>query len=317
MKYKIPPQLHKKLIEMEKKIQKYKGKRRNYDGEYHVKIPEVTSKNGALECASDFVRMEMTEKQGRHVVATKKIVPGELVAVEKPYTAILLREFFDTHCFHCFQSSYNLIPCFNCTLVMYCSVECRETSMRNHQYECPFLLTLLKLGVTKLEFLALRVVISARNYYENAASLNGPGDGTYRSGRYQEIHQLMTNQDKRGPSDVFKRSTTAAVFYHLFLSTSFFDQFPEGKLDEAKRFICENLLRHLQTAPTNMHEIAELNGTISSEEGKQKHVHVHLSSTREARVPARFSRIWPILTIAGKEQKLRGAEHGGTFLSKT
>lgn len=254
---------------MEKKVLKHKGKKTNTETEeYFTKLPELTSKSDTFDCASDSIKLEYTSELGRHIVATKTILPGDIIAVENPYSAILLTEFFYTHCFHCFKNSYNLIPCLNCTLVMFCSVECRETSMKNHKYECPFLLTAVKLGVTKLQFLAIRVVICSRNYYESIKDFTNLENGKYHSGRYQEIHNLVSNQDKRTPSDIFKRATTAAVFYNILLITNFFDQFPNEKMDEVKKFISENLLHHLQTAPSNMHEIAELNGTTTSEEGK-------------------------------------------------
>lgn len=248
---------------------KHKGKKNHQiHEEYFTKLPDLVSKSDIFDCTSDSIKMEYTSELGRHIVATKNISPGEIIAIEKPYTAILLTEFFNTHCFQCFKSSYNLIPCLNCTLVMFCSNDCRETSMRHHQYECPLMLTLVKLGVTKLQFLALRVVICSRNYYENAQDFKDSPEGKYHSGRYQEIHNLVTNQDKRTAADIFKRATTAAVLYNILLVTNFFDQFPTEKMENAKKFIAENLLRHLQTAPSNMHEIAELNGSVSSEEGK-------------------------------------------------
>lgn len=255
---------------MEKKALKHKGKKSHHEDHdnYFTKIPELKTKSEIFDCASNSIKLETKAELGRHIVATKQILPGEIIAIEKPYSAILLTEFFCTHCFQCFKSSFNLIPCLNCTLVMFCSVECRETSMRHHKYECPFLLTLVKLGVTKLQFLALRVVICARNYYENCSNLKILENGKYFSGRYQEIHYLVSNQDKRTASDIFKRATTAAVFYHILLSTNFFDNFSNDKLDDVKHFVAENLLHHLQTAPSNMHEIAELNGTTNSEEGK-------------------------------------------------
>lgn len=263
MKYKISGQLHKKLVEMEKKAMKHHKKATHE--EYFTKIPEIVDKSKYFDCAANCVELKQTENLGRHLVATKNIEPGDVIAVEKPYTSILLTEFFNTHCFNCFKISYNLIPCLNCTVVMFCSTECRESSMSLHKYECPFLLTLVKLGVSKLQFLALRVVISARNYFDKDLTL--PND-KYESGRYLEIHHLISNQDKRTPSDLFKRAINAAVFYHILLSSHFFDQFSDDKQDEVRRFVAANLLHHLQTAPSNMHEIGELNGINNSEEGK-------------------------------------------------
>lgn len=212
--------------------------------------------------------MKCTEDMGRHLVATKRIEPGDIIAVEKPYTNILLYNFYLTHCHHCLQVSYNLIPCYECPLTLYCSKTCRDDAWkRYHQYECSLLDTLHSIESTKLQLLALRVVLCARKDFPQILKdeiIDGE-DSKYKSERYKEIHDLVTNEEHRPVNELFARSTVAAVLFHLLHSTSFFDDLNDGiDVEEIKKCTAGLLLRHLQTAPSNMHEISEFQGNIEN-----------------------------------------------------
>lgn len=269
----ISPQLAKKLSEMEKKASKIKQKPSENINAYHDTAPQLKNPNKKFECAENSIEMGRSEILGRHLLAKQRIETGEVIAIERPYKAVLLPEFRNTHCSECLKAAYCLLPCSFCPHHMFCSQQCAETSINEKRYECPIYSTLLRLRVGKLQLLALKVVVAARNYFEKP-----PRDDVseiYKSARYSEIHHLASNQDKRATSDLFERSTTAAVLYHLLLEhTPLFVEFPEEKQEQVRRFIAGNLLHHLQTAPTNMHEIAELSGSASSENGKYLPVEV-------------------------------------------
>ncbi|KAG8236842.1 hypothetical protein J437_LFUL017126 [Ladona fulva] len=115
-------------------------------------LPTLSGKkNDEVFCASNAVKIHFSEEFGRHVVATRNIIPGDVLAVEAPFASILLPEFYTSHCYHCLRRSWSLIPCEHCCNVMYCSEECRKNSwLRYHEKECSILYYILQLDIDLL-----------------------------------------------------------------------------------------------------------------------------------------------------------------------
>lgn len=194
---------------------------------------------------------------GRHVVATTQIKLGDIIAIEKPYAQILLKDHLQDHCYSCLELCYNLIPCDNCVYAMYCSTKCQETSWNlYHKYECPLLSTLYHLEVSKLTLLALRIAIMARNNYHEIDTYTLPNP-LYRSQCYEEIHFLATNTHLRKSSDLFPKATTAAVVEYIMKEGSLFHR-DLNNSEKCASIFRELIMRHLQTGPTNFHEICEI-----------------------------------------------------------
>ncbi|KAG4077048.1 hypothetical protein HA402_016035 [Bradysia odoriphaga] len=95
--------------------------------------------NAKLPCLSDCLELRVNKKFGRHIISTRNLNVGDIVAVTE-FSFI----FFDKrarlhHCSHCTKSStkLNLIPCSGCAKAMYCSTECMTKDKNKfHQYEC-------------------------------------------------------------------------------------------------------------------------------------------------------------------------------------
>lgn len=65
--------------------------------------PKLPGKHNQLyPAASEAVEIDFDETKGRFAVATKDIVAGETVLVEKPHSGVLLGEYSKTHCQNCF-----------------------------------------------------------------------------------------------------------------------------------------------------------------------------------------------------------------------
>ncbi|XP_044252516.1 SET and MYND domain-containing protein 4-like [Tribolium madens] len=229
----------------------------------HEAIPIVTNNNPRIQSASDCIAVQEEENWGRFVVATRDIKIGEVLAVEKPFVVFVVNEFLN-HCHECTSLCYNLIPCKTCTQAMYCSESCRDYAFdKYHKYECPILATLRFLQFDKLKLLALKIALLVRNRYNEIDNLGKTLD-FYRSDCYKEIHNLVSNTTKRSVSDLFERATAAALIYDLVKThTKFFTDFNETTFKEV-------LLLHMQTGPSNFHEIVELvpnsSGTYEPEE---------------------------------------------------
>lgn len=222
-------------------------------------MPTLTyGPNNLIECASNCVEINFERKSGRHIVTTRNIEVGDVIAIEKPFSQILLKENYLTHCYNCLKPCSNLIPCDNCPLILFCSENCKITSWNScHKYECPILASLLDLKVNKLTLVALKIcmsVESSTNEFNKDDTLKG---SLYKSQNYHEVHNLIANTDARTTSDLFERAVTAAIIFELLQKhTQFFKR--EWDADSRKNIFKELLLLHMQTGPSNFHEISEL-----------------------------------------------------------
>lgn len=125
-------------------------------------LPFVESCNNEIPCASDAVAIKYNEHYGRHVVATRDIYPGEIIAIEKPYTLMLTQENVRTHCSNCLKVCWASIPCTYCTYAMYCSEECKSIEWKKcHDIECAVFPVLTKDQCYNLDLLSVRLAILA------------------------------------------------------------------------------------------------------------------------------------------------------------
>nr|CAH7755733.1 unnamed protein product [Callosobruchus chinensis] len=220
---------------------------------YHQNIPCIPEgiRNKHITCATNSVEIKENNELGRHIIATKDIQLGEVIAVEKPFCHILVDK-FSSHCRECLKLCYNLIPCQNCTEALYCGKNCKDKADRHHQYECKLLKTFVILGMDKMKMFAWKIALIVKDIYDKIRNQDFVEDGIYRSDRYEEIHNLVGNYEKRSVSDMFGRCVTAAIIYHLMKQTSFFTT------EDDKGMFQNLLLKHLQTAPCNFHQIFEM-----------------------------------------------------------
>lgn len=115
-----------------------------------------------LPGASDLLEIRETAAAGKHAVAAKEILPGDVLVVERPLAGCLLPEHFGTHCQHCFQRFRAPIGCPDCSSVAFCGKGCRDAALASyHKYECKILALLIGSGMSVLSYLALRMVTQA------------------------------------------------------------------------------------------------------------------------------------------------------------
>ncbi|XP_014279154.1 SET and MYND domain-containing protein 4 [Halyomorpha halys] len=254
-------------------------------------LPQLTlGPNPNLQSGSNAIEVEYSSSMGRHIVAKVDISPGDVLAVEKPYSSVPLPSSYFFFCFYCHKRCHSLLPCFHCTLVFFCDEKCRTNCWEeSHSIECNILPSLLMLGCDKLELLALRVLIKAT---EKGSKLNqlatslseiesfdkpsrkGFIDNVYFSDSYKSIHNLEGNTDLRNVSYLFGRSLFAACILHILdVNTNFFQKgsvdkvFVQRKLQELeeegnlrwdKVFAGGLILKYLQSMASNAHEISEM-----------------------------------------------------------
>lgn len=100
-------------------------------------LPDVEDPNEEVPCASDALAIRYSKELGRHLVATRKIDPGEVLAVEEPFSLILTPENLYTHCSRCLKISWAMLPCEHCVTAMYCEKYCKDRAWDEyHEIEC-------------------------------------------------------------------------------------------------------------------------------------------------------------------------------------
>lgn len=317
------------LLEYPKKIYDKLMKRKEMCKEALKVKPDVELNETALlemECekdqryvgASTKLEVFFTNEMGRHVIAKKDIKVGEILAQEDPYFCLLLKQQLICACSYCLSRNMNLLPCDHCALALYCSVECKEKAWREyHSVECPLMVTLLQMDFTKLELLALRTTIKARQDHENwndlfktieaaDANYNSEFRGhvkindqwIFDSKYYASIHTLATNIEKRSVSDIFQKSVTAVVFLRfLEMHTNFLNGDGEEDKERIRSTVAGLLLLHLMTSPTNMHGIStnveSKNGTFVDDTSLASAPYAFLSLLNHSCAPnvVRFSKL--------------------------
>ena len=72
----------------------------------------------------------------RYVSAKQNVNCGDIVAIETPYSCVLLPSYNKTHCSECCKRVSTLpYPCQQCRNVVYCSHTCQEKSWESyHKY---------------------------------------------------------------------------------------------------------------------------------------------------------------------------------------
>nr|XP_056720977.1 SET and MYND domain-containing protein 4 [Euleptes europaea] len=127
---------------------------------------EPWEENSRISCTSGAVSLQVSPNKGRHLVAARDVLPGELLVKEEAFASVLrpgkglllrgsaekkLNEPFeneDLHCHCCLRQLLASIPCQGCSYAKYCSQMCSQLAWENyHRRECSLGGLLLTLGV--------------------------------------------------------------------------------------------------------------------------------------------------------------------------
>ena len=211
-----------------------------------------------------------TEDAGRFIKASRDILPGEVVVVEKPYASVLMEAQKLEHCHHCTKYTASSIPSDCCSSVVFCDEGCKQKAQSYHKYECEVLPTLHKAEVGKFGLLALRclssthgtVLTAARDDSskvetcvgaDNQCQLGCNPEGKYCADDYQTIYNLVGHSSNRSRNDILKKCILASYISVLLATHSTYNKDMSLTVSQAASI----LLRHLQSLPCNAHEISE------------------------------------------------------------
>ena len=103
---------------------------------YDQQLPSFSRQTEA-PCASSAISIKYNDAEGRHIVANRKIQPGEILVLEKNYCQVVDFECQYLFCAHCMKFTWSSIPCDQCIYSLYCSEKCKvEAWNRYHSFEC-------------------------------------------------------------------------------------------------------------------------------------------------------------------------------------
>ncbi|XP_064093426.1 SET and MYND domain-containing protein 4-like isoform X2 [Macrobrachium nipponense] len=111
-------------------------------------IPKLVEPSSIIPCVSSSCKIAYMQEKGRHIIASKKINPGDVILVEKAYCSSLSLDRLATHCSTCLRECLAPLPCPYCTMVVFCSIKCQlEGLSRFHWLECNILSTICSLNM--------------------------------------------------------------------------------------------------------------------------------------------------------------------------
>jgi len=243
--------------------------------------PILPSKNPQIPCARSDVKLSYHPEKGRYLTVTNDVKPGEVLLVEKPYSSILLPEYYSSHCQTCAQRIAAPMPCWCCSKARFCSDDCRVEAWESfHKIECQQLDLIVGANLGKNAMLAFRILTSSGKIYleyvvnkvkdelaKPETEGNAPErlgfneDGVYDSSDYRTVYTLVPNTKQRGVGDLFKRGLMAAFMLKMLELTPFFfngGSDPRNVKLQDKILVGGILLTHLQNLPCNAHEVAEV-----------------------------------------------------------
>ncbi|XP_057331883.1 SET and MYND domain-containing protein 4-like [Microplitis mediator] len=172
-------------------------------------FPQTPNDNPKILRASGSIDIKNSEIFGRHIVATKDIKAGETLWVHRSYAFTLKSEYRYRHCWNCSRYTWSSVPCNQCSNVIYCNEECRDTAWQNHHdVECLAITAILaqfKFNVEKC-LLWVRLLVRALKEFGTIETL------------YDKVNEIESTQDpilKLFTGDVYDDTKYASV-YSLF-----------------------------------------------------------------------------------------------------
>lgn len=110
---------------------------------------------------------------GRHVITNCDLRVGQIIAIEEPFCTSLSDSVQYERCENCcLEKSRNLIPCKECTVVMFCGEECRvEACNRFHKLECPIIDVINRRLRSSDHRISLRAALCALSHFKSIDAL--------------------------------------------------------------------------------------------------------------------------------------------------
>ncbi|CAL4060325.1 unnamed protein product [Meganyctiphanes norvegica] len=255
--------------------------------------PLLTAKNANIPSLCDGLKVHYTPHQGRFIVATRDIKPGEVLAVEPGYvTAVNIKDphALQTFCFLCLQRTAAPLPCPECAMVVFCSEKCRVDGWNKyHRVECPLLAEisalkfpcfqafriLIQIPYPKLKDLVSKLQQDAKRKTRKLQGFNE--NSVYDSSDYRTAYFLEGNIEKRKAIHLIELCAMSFMLTKMLLKSERYLKDSSGKSFEVSKtdilFIGSTLLTHLTGVACNSCELIELQMNVENTQSNDlKHV---------------------------------------------
>ncbi|KAH0557873.1 hypothetical protein KQX54_012509 [Cotesia glomerata] len=180
-----------KLLDNLDKLKTKKYKKPVKERDNRMFVPFSPNENPIIKDTSAAIAINYSEKFGRHIVATRDMMAGEVVSVKRAYALVLSSEYRFKLCWNCSKHCWSSVPCNKCSNVIYCSEECRNVAWKDyHDIECSILHGLLSsvhdydcsnLMSLRLFIKAIKEFGTVKTLYENVQRIDSTEDFTMKS----------------------------------------------------------------------------------------------------------------------------------------
>ncbi|XP_064096337.1 SET and MYND domain-containing protein 4-like [Macrobrachium nipponense] len=244
LKYGYPNHLRSKLIERKERCVKEQKKSRVDN--FIIKSvnakcpPKLARVNPDVPAFSSFLKVIHTKERGRHVVTTRDIPPGEVIAVDSGYVSFIrYNQTMMQACSECLmRCEGQALPCPDC-LTVFCSEDCRTKGLAGvHARECKILPYLMELQISDEEVCnAFRTIIHTtfRALREKLPVLQREAkelppekfgfdeNGIYSSSDYRSVYHISAYNNKKPIVKLYNYCIIAFILTKiLHRSKSFF-----------------------------------------------------------------------------------------------
>ena len=91
----------------------------------------VKTPHPRMPAANDAIKVKFEPNVGRHVVAERDILPGEVIFIESPLVSTIMDEHVESICLVCLRYTTSPLPCPTCSDVNFCSLACRTQALQS------------------------------------------------------------------------------------------------------------------------------------------------------------------------------------------
>ncbi|XP_064093487.1 SET and MYND domain-containing protein 4-like [Macrobrachium nipponense] len=242
-------------------------------------LPKLIEHHPNVPALSSALRLKYTPTKGRHIIADRDIMPGEVVALERSYCNGLYYQDSSNHCNTCLMECLAPLPCPNCSMVIFCSEDCRAMGLSaTHWQECSILPTLailekrenivtylaLKL-ILQTPFTTLRDKISVLESEEkeyDPIRLGFNSKGVYSSTEYRPLYHLVHNKSKRSNRELYETCITAFVLTKvIIMSKRYFRDSNEQPIEVSREdliLLGRLLFHHIMNIYCNAFQLSDM-----------------------------------------------------------
>jgi len=267
---------------------------KNKDSDKVQSTVPIFDRNPQFPSLSSKVTIKYDSARGRHAVASEDIKCGSFIAHEVPIIQHLWGEHLLNHCSACLCPVINLVPCYTCSLAVFCSEECRVSAWNSyHQFECKTMEALN--SVYSNVFFAYRAVaqkplrffLDQRSKFEKYDHHRAAGcydyeyesdsesgetepdsedesyelPQAYDSSDYENLYNLLTHSDQHSEEDKMAYATSACLLTYYLKITNYFgssaSREADKELNDTEIYIAKLLHHFLEVTQFNSHEVAE------------------------------------------------------------